>query len=361
VSARVALIGLGDLGRRIAIGLTLVPGVGDLILLSRHKDSGDSFVRSISSQSPTVPRFIQTDALDVDALSDVFDRQRPDLIIQCASLLSPWAVLERQDAVSTALRDAGFAIQLPAQLPIPISVMEALRQTRSAAAVINCSYPDVTHPILHKMHLAPMAGIGNAGIVSTLVRAVLPQIDEVTPLRVFAHHAHVAGVAQGNLKFCAGTHPRVFVGDEEIPASKWVDAVRPMPLNRELNAITARHAISVVAALVSSNGSLQTSLPGPFGLPGGWPVVIRSHQITLDLPASMSMKEGIKFNEDSSRADGIADIAEDGTVFMTERAKEATKGLGVELTAPLHPRSALQRYRNIERLLKGDFACAQQA
>src|SRR5262249_17851213 len=86
---RVVIIGLGDLGRRIALGLANRSEIGEILFLTRNKAAA-SVSSLISGCGNVTARFEPIDALDTDALAEVLYRERPSLIVQCACLLSPW-------------------------------------------------------------------------------------------------------------------------------------------------------------------------------------------------------------------------------------------------------------------------------
>jgi len=67
----------------------------------------------------------RTDSLDVVGMRNVLVSFEPDLIMQCASLLSPFALLESGAPAAVGIMKAGFALQIAAQLPIIATLMRA--------------------------------------------------------------------------------------------------------------------------------------------------------------------------------------------------------------------------------------------
>jgi hypothetical protein len=351
-SARIVVVGLGDLGRRLALALAGLPEVGELVLAG-HPQRGAALAHLAAACGGARTRFVPLDVLDGDAVTSLVVRERPALIIQCASLLSPWRLSGRTDPLATALRRGGFALQLPAQLPAITTLMRALRSAGSTTPVVNCSYPDATHPLLARLGLQPTVGIGNAGMIQALIGATLAARSERRLVRVLAHHSHVTPVVLADPAGCAdGPRPRVFLDESGERADDLAFAGPPLDSDRELNALTAAHALAVVRALLPGGAPLRTSLPGPCGLAGGYPVRIAHGEAALDLPPAVSLDEARAFHASSARRDGIADIGPDGTVTFTAAAQQAVAGVAAELAEPLHPDEARRRAQRLRHLIE---------
>ncbi len=348
---RVVIIGLGDLGRRIALGLVNRSDVGEIVLLSRNKGAA-SFSSMISGCGDVAARFECIDVLNKDALAEVLQRERPSMIVQCASLLSPWTVFEREDRVSGVLKRAGFILQISAQLPLLISTMQSIQLSACRCPIVNCSYPDVTHPVLARLNLAPTIGVGNAGMILGLAKATFRDGQDAKDLRLIAHHSHVSSVVQAKFAPDALKGLRLFRGTSEVPSEEWIGNRHPIPLDRELNAMTSAHAVEIILALLAENSSIRTAAPGPFGLPGGWPITITGRKIALDMPEGVTEEHALACNEQAASIDGLERIGSDGTIFMTERVAEIVAPLSSELAQPLTPDSSMERFSILARLLK---------
>jgi hypothetical protein len=347
------LIGLGDLGRRLALALAASGDVGELIVAARRAEDGAMFAALAAACGPASVRFQRLDCLDVDAVTALMLREQPDLVVQCAALLSPWDIIRRASPAGRALAAAGFAIQLPAQLPAVHAVMQAVRAAGFANPVVNCSFPDVTHPILARLGLAPTIGIGNAGMIAAVIRNELRQLGRPHDrVRVLAHHCHVTAVmTRDPSRVACGTHPRVFVDDAGTPADDLAYRGQPLASSPELNALTCAHGVEIIRALLPGGGPLATSAPGPIGLPGGWPVRIADGRVALDLPPSLPHDAALRACEAAAAGDGVARIAEDGTVMFTDAAQRAVARLCPELAAPLAPADCLDRFAVLRRTL----------
>lgn len=348
----VLIIGLGDLGRRIAAGLAVRAEVDGLLLAGRDAEAGPPFAALLAACGVTRVRFTGLDAGDPSSVESLLRRERPDVVVQCASLLSPWHLSSNPGPVSDALRSAGFAAQLPAQLPLLLNLMQSARAADFRGAIVNCSFPDVTHPVLACLGLAPTVGTGNVSMIRARVCAVLRgRGAAASETRVLAHHAHVTPVMLSAPPEEGKTRPRVYLGAGGERADELAYAGPPLRSDPSLNALAAASALPVIRALLPGAAPLHTSAPGPLGLPGGYPVVIDEGRVRLDLPAALSLEEALDFQRQSARLDGVEAIAEDGTVFFTEATREILRGLHPALAEPLPPSEAPSRFQLLRTVL----------
>ncbi len=347
---RVLIIGLGDLGRRFALALAGRAGIAELVLAGRRVDDGARFAALVAACGAATVRFEALDCLDVERTAALLRRVQPDLILQCASLVSPWA--PRSPRVAHALGAAGFAVQLPAQLPAVLAVMQAVRLAGLAIPVVNCSFPDVTHPILARLGLSPTIGIGNVGMIAALVRVALRRLGRPDDrVRVLAHHSHVTAVMTCDPARTGGTHPRVFVDEAGTAADELAYAGPALASSHELNALSAVHGVALIGALLPDGRALATSAPGPHGLPGGWPVQIAAGRVALDLPPTLTYAAAMRDAEAAAIDDGVAAIDDDGTVHFTEAAQRAVAELAPVLAAPLAPGDCLTRVAQLRAVM----------
>lgn len=350
LGCRVVVVGAGDLGVRIALRLVACAGVGEVIVAGRDTAATRARAHFIASCGNARVHFAPLDALDADAVATLIARTQPHLLVQCASMHSPWLLSGRDDAVAQAFRGAGFASQLPAQLPALLAVMRGVRQIGFDGAVVNCSFPDVTHAALQGLGLAPTIGIGNAGMIHLIGCAALRARREGRQLRTLAHHAHVSMVAGGTVgEVPAAQRPRMYLDDVEVPVDQLLADSAALPLTRELNEITAAHAVQVIAANLGLTAPLHTAAPGVTGLPGGWPVTVSRGAIDFDLPAGVTHAQVLAFNRTMGRMDGVERIDADGTVHFTAAVKAALASRWPTLAQPLKPGDAQARYAQLRQ------------
>jgi hypothetical protein len=337
-ASRVLVIGVGDMGERFAAGLAASGRVGEVVLAGRPEDAVVEKATTLASAYPCRARAIEMDGRDQAEVEALLARERPDLVVQAASLQSPWALGGRDDAAARAFAAAGLAVRLPFQLPVLLSVMRAVRATGLEAPVANVSLPDITHPILARVGLAPTVGLGNVGMQALRVQAALRLRDPDAPLplvRVVGHHAHVYGVMQATPPAEPSDRPRVYLGEEGTRDDALAYAAPALRPGIRYNVVTAAAALPVLLGLLPGAEPVRWSTPAPLGLPGGWPVRIAGGQVGLDLPDGADRDEVVAFHERSGRGDGLSHVDDDGTAHFTDDARAALADVAPDLAEPL--------------------------
>ena len=105
---RVVILGLGDLGIRFAPTVAERGLATDLKLVSRGEVAVEWAQLLRLGTDCRVSRQ-RTDGLDVAGMRNVLGSFEPDLIMQCASLLSPFTLLESGAPAAVGIMKAGFA------------------------------------------------------------------------------------------------------------------------------------------------------------------------------------------------------------------------------------------------------------
>jgi hypothetical protein len=353
--ARVLVIGPGDMGARIMAGLACTPAVHELVLAGVPAAAGEDAVGMVRSTTDVAARFVPADCTDQVAVEALLTAAGPDVIVQCASLMSPWALAGRADDVARAISSAGLAVMLPMQLPVVRAVMSAVRATGFAGPVANLSFPDVTNGILDRLGLAPTIGLGNVTMqllrVRGALRAELGPDAELPLVRVIGHHNQVYPVMRAEPPADPGDRVRVFLGEECERADQLAYAGHPYTPGVVYNQVTAVACIRVVEALLPDARTTRISAPAPLGLPGGYPVVIDKGTVALDLPPGQELDDVSAWQSSIARNDGVDSIGTDGTVTFTDHAREAVAAVAPWLADPLHPDEALERAGRISALV----------
>jgi hypothetical protein len=355
--AKILFIGAGDLATRIIGSLIYDDSIGEIVIAGRAIARIAELAALLNDCGQVETTFRPLDALNPSAVERLLRQEQPDLLVQCASLLSPWHLHARTDQIAKALLAAGFALQLTAQLPIPLAVMQAVYTAGFTGPVINCSYPDVTNPVLARLGLAPTVGTGNVTMIARRVEARLRTRSEPERLvRVLAHHCHVTGCVRSETPGPKKTRPQVFVGEDGTRSDELVYTGRPLASVPTLNALSAASALPVIRALLPGSPPARLSIPGPLGLPGGYPIRIESGSKRLDLPPVVSLEEALNFHQQCAREDGIEQVQQDGTVYFTEEFRATISRIDPALAEPLQARMAYSRFLVLRRLVDSPAA-----
>jgi hypothetical protein len=355
---RVLIIGTGDMGERFAAGLAASGHVTELVLTDISPEVGVKAATIASSHDCTV-RAEVVDARRQGDVEALLRRVQPDLVVQAAALQSPWALVGRDDPIAGAIGSAGLGVRLPLQLPALLSVMRAVRQVGYAGPVANISLPDLTHPILQMLGLAPTIGLGNVSMLMLRVRAALRAErgpgSELPLLRLVGQHHQVYDVmtstAPADPAASPASGPMVWLGESAERRDELAFMAPPMAPGIRYNAVTAAAALPVLLALLPGAEALRWSTPAPFGLAGGYPVRITDGHIDLDLPEGVALADCVAHCLQSGRGDGVDTVDDDGTVHFTDEAKAAVVDVAPDIAEPLRLADLDHRARRLLELL----------
>ncbi len=343
----VLVAGLGDLGGRT---LELLSGNSRIETLlgagaATQRSAGLVAQAGLIAETlngPAQVAHVEVDLADTSAIASVLRDRQPDVTVLAASRHSWW----RTPPVAQGLP---YGVWLPLQLSLTRAFMRAHREVGSDSRVVALAYPDGAGPVLAAEGLAPDVGAGNVAEVAAKIQLLAAaekgcRRDEVEVRLVMHHAAERLAFAVFDPGTIAGLPPpylaRVSVQGRPVSAAEVDRLVRtpyPLPTGTGSHQLTAATVAALVDALIGRT-ERRLHVPAPAGLPGGYPAVVNSHGIELDLPPGVGLDEAVAINEQAAAFDGIAGIGADGTVRYTQSASTAAyKILGLELTdVPLH-------------------------
>jgi hypothetical protein len=254
---------------------------------------------------------------DAGAPGRLLDETRPDVLVNCVSLHMPRLEAGARSAWTDLVRRAGFGLTLPLQATPAISLRRALSERASEALFVNACYPDLVNPLLSSLGLETFCGIGNANLVATALQQGLSLPDQ-RELRVLAHHRHLHGPSAPEDGVRAWFRGQQVVDTDGLLAPlHGIDRTHRDP-------VSGRGAARLIAHIIEDR-ELVTSLPGPLGLPGGYPVRVLGRRIELALPPRLDRAQAIAWNQRQCRLGGA--VVEGGRVEFAAPAAEALEGL----------------------------------
>lgn len=321
----VLVAGSGSLARAVCYSLARGPvpgasGPAEVAVVGRSAGAVGEVCQVAGTQAAVSGggvrfRPVVADLAHGGAAADVLAATSPRVVVVCASLQSPWERDGRPSAWTDLVRDAGFGVTLPLQAAIALRLGRALAEGAAPGAVlVNGCYPDAVNPLLAAAGVEVACGIGNGSTVAASLQAALGLPDQGR-LRVLAHHLHLhrpADPADEAVAWCDG-EPVGGVGDL-LAGQRSVD-------RRELNQV-AGHAGAAVVVALAAGGELSTSVPGPRGLPGGYPVRVAGGAVALDLPPGVTEDDAVARNQRWAELDGVR-VDRDGTVALSATGRAA--------------------------------------
>ena len=137
MGGRVLIIGVGNLGRRFAAGLAVTGDVDELVLAGLSQGQGPAIAGIIASSYEVRARFVELDGTRQADVEHLLREVRPDLVIQSAALIGPWPIYARTDRNAAAIKAVGVGVQIPAQLPVLRTLMDAVKSVGFEGPVAN--------------------------------------------------------------------------------------------------------------------------------------------------------------------------------------------------------------------------------
>lgn len=270
------------------------------------------------------------DKLDLaseETIAEWLSRWSPHVVVQSASLQSPWAVDRPDSQWSRLVGEAGYGITIAFQSILPVRTASALRKIGSNVSFVNTCYPDGVNQLLKAKGLPIACGVGNIAIFASVIAGTLAPSARAT-VRVLAHHQQLVQWRRpGSERH--GPPVRVWQGEEEMQDVQERFKHVQLPF-RDLNIISGGSAAPVLLAL-AGHGAYRGHVPGPDGLPGGYPVQVNTASVALDLPKAISRDEAIAWNRQFETADGVSVV--DGRVVYSDNARSLIGRYSADIAA----------------------------
>jgi len=357
------LVGMGDLGGILLEYLVTNP---KLRFVTADIDKDRALARVNLARLGAVARgldpqidFIQLDLNNVDNTAQAIADINPDIILTTATLQTWWLPDRLPEAESAKIKSAGFGVWFPVHFALTLKLMRAAQQADFGGLVVTAPYPDVANPVLGRLGIPPACGIGNVEEIVPKIRWLAARhlsipIDAIQ-VTLVAHHAlqrfslnrtavENATAAPFFLKIEADGRNVT----EEINAAELLLSAFPITSGPASHVLTAATTCRLVNALVGEEEQ-YIHVPGPNGLPGGYPVHASSGGIRLAVIPELPLEEAIRINEDSHRFDGIEKVGKDGSVHFTQQAAETMReALGYDCPI-LRPDDVDDRARELVR------------
>lgn len=334
------LVGLGHLGGRILDALARERPDWRLVAAGRDARRGEARVhvaRLAAAALGAVPtvEFAALDADDRDAVAALVGRVRPDLIVTTLSRQTWWVRDLLPEREAGLLSRARFGAWLPVHLAPTLGLMAALRDAGYRGLVVTAAYPDVVNVVCARVGLAPTCGLGNVAEIEPKVRllaaARLTVAPEALRVTLVAHHAlerFVFGDEAPSLREAPPWFLRIEHGGEDVTeaagGSEILFAPYPLSATPAWHALTAASAVRLLCALRSET-PVPLHVPGPCGLPGGYPVFASRGGVAVADIEGLSLEEAVALNERAQRWDGVERIEPDGTVVICDEDAEVLR------------------------------------
>jgi hypothetical protein len=252
------------------------------------------------------PAFFRAHAIDLlipGAADEAIAAYRPKVVVQAASTQTSSVISGQKDAWGQLVTEGGLGITAVFNALFSSRVARSVKQAGSDADFVNCGFPDVVNSILAALDLPITCGFGNVAILATAF-AGEQGIRRPGRLKVLAHYETIGAWRRPAAERTGMPAARVWIDDAEVadiyatfPAVK----LTPEPVID----ISGATGVPLILAMIADT-QWQGHAPGPNGLPGGYPVVLREGILDLDLPSPIGRAEAIAWNARFEAEDGLA-------------------------------------------------------
>ncbi|MGE0736894.1 MAG: hypothetical protein AB7G15_09930 [Alphaproteobacteria bacterium] len=240
-----------------------------------------------------------------EALANNLRQLRPRIIIQTASMQSPWTLGAKNDW-ARMIAAGGYGLATPMHTILTARLLRAVELAGLDTVIINGAFPDIANSILKAMGLPSPVGFGNVDLIAVSAMALAGERRQGTVQVLAQYEPHVAAFRlppSGR----AGMSARAWINGEEVADFQQRFAAISFPAGADdaLNQLTGATVVPMALAYLDGRPYLGHAT-GPFGYPGGYPVSIERGRLSLRLPKGVSEAEAIAFNKAIEQAEGIA-------------------------------------------------------
>jgi hypothetical protein len=284
----------------------------------------------------------QADLLQADAPASLVARLRPAVVVQAASVQTSAVIATAGDGWSRLVAEGGLSATAVFQAVLSVRIARAVRDEHPSAHLINCCFPDVVNGLLVALGLPVTCGTGNVAILANAFSGVLAQGPAIQMLA----HYQTLGAWRRPAAERTGPAPRVWVSGQEV--ADVFDRFRAVLLTPE-PAIEISGAAGVPLILAMATGGRWSGhVPGPFGLPGGYPTRWQEGALALDLPPGLSRDAAIAWNAQFETANGM--VLDGTSVRYTGRLQDRLRAVSPHLAAGFDVSDLDQVHREMNEL-----------
>jgi len=319
--ADILIFGTGNFAGRIAMDLAATAAEPVTVAIAGRNGDRLAWLRTAGNARAALfgrpARFIsqEVDLSVSDAAAATLAATEPKVVVQAASFQTGNVISAPDNAWTRLVAEGGLSATAVLQAPLSIEVARAVKAVRPQAWFINCCFPDVVNPLIAALDLPITSGVGNIAILSNAFAGVL---GDASRLKTLAHYQNLAAWRMPPA-IRSGRSARVWIDGEEVAdVYARFGSVR---LTREpAIEISGPSGVPLMLAMAAGK-DWNGHMPGPNGLPGGYPVRFTSGRLDLDLPATLSRDEAVAWNLSYEQASGLI-VGPDGRASYTGVLRE---------------------------------------
>jgi hypothetical protein len=268
---------------------------------------------------------------DGDAFSSLLSRLRPSVVLQTASLQSGAVISTQGNAWSKLVAAGGLSASVVLQSVMSARVARSCMAALPGTHFINACFPDVTNSVLAAMGLPVTCGIGNIQILAHSMGGTLSPRD-THDLKMLAHYQNLAAWRRMPPER-HGANARVWLDDKEV--SHVFARFRGIQLTPEPVIDISGAAASPLLLALAHGREWHGHVPGPEGLPGGYPVRTKAGRLVLDLPSGLTRQAAVQWNLAHEQSSGLV-VDGHGFAHYSGRLRDELAAVSPELARGFH-------------------------
>jgi hypothetical protein len=285
------------------------------------------------------------DTLSIDRVAALLSEVRPRLVVNAASAQGGRVSPVRPDGWTRFEQEGGLGVTAILQARLSLDISRAVAATRPQPHFVNCCYPDVVNGMIAAAGLPIACGIGNVAILAHAFAGLLgPGHGR---LQLLAQHTALAAFRHRQAERTCKIAPRVWLDGRELDDVHHRFAAVQLPPEPAID-ISGASGVPLFVAMVAGE-DWRGYVPGPGGLPGGYPVALRNDAIALDVPADLTRQEAIGWNAASEEPDGVV-VGTDGRGRYTGRVEATMCAASPDLAAGFAMRDFAEADRALTHL-----------
>jgi len=347
----ILVLGTGSFAARIVFDLAATAAEPVTIGIASRNAERLSWLRIAGNARASIfgaPARVESHAIDLldrDALAALIAATRPAVLVQAASSQPSSVIATEGDAWSRLVAEGGLSATAVFQAQLSMRVAQTVRNARLSCQLVNCCFPDVVNSLIAAAGLPVTCGVGNIAILSNAFAGEL-RLQDSRRLKMLAHYQCVTPFrrkAEGR----SGPAARVWIDGKEVAdVFKSFASVKITPEP----AIEISGASGVPMMLAMAQGrDWSGHVPGPLGLPGGYPAAWRGGKFDLDLPEAITRAEAVAWNAQFEEANGMV-VDGEGQVRYTGVLHDRLRDASPELAKGFHVRDIEAVYGEMAKL-----------
>lgn len=241
----------------------------------------------------------EIDLLADGAAAELIEATRPAVTVQAASIQSSQVIAQSGDAWTRLVAEGGLSATAVFQALISTRLADAITRLGHRTAFVNCCFPDVVNGMIAALGHEVVCGMGNVAILSNVFAGSGAVSGAV---KVLAHYQNLSAWRRPAAER-TGPAPRVWVDGRELGdvfATFAEVKLTPEPVID----ISGASGVPMLLAMASGAG-WQGHVPGPNGLPGGYPVALSGRDLRLALPPGLARDDAIAWNAGFEARSGL--------------------------------------------------------